>query len=99
LRSGDGLRRAVELLAAVPTDAHRRTDEGRLLAVPQVAEWETTNVHQVATVLTAAALEREESRGGHARSDFPETEKAWQVRLELALDADGVLVSRRAQVG
>jgi L-aspartate oxidase len=99
LRSGDGLCRAVEQLAAVPTDAHRRTDEGRLLAVPQVAEWETTNVHQVATVLTAAALEREESRGGHARSDFPDTERAWQLRLELSLDADGVLVSRRAQIG
>ncbi|WP_421732231.1 L-aspartate oxidase [Cellulomonas sp.] len=99
LRSGDGLRRAADLLASVPTDAHRRTDEGRLLAVPQVAEWETTNVHQVATVLTDAALEREESRGGHARSDFPDTEKAWQVRLELSLDADGTLVSRRAQIG
>nr|WP_210768217.1 L-aspartate oxidase [Cellulomonas humilata] len=99
LRSGDGLRRAADLLAAVPTDAHRRTDEGRLLAVPQVAEWETTNVHQVATVLTDAALVREESRGGHARSDFPDTEKAWQVRLELSLDADGTLVPRRAQIG
>ncbi|WP_421742179.1 L-aspartate oxidase [Cellulomonas sp.] len=99
LRSGDGLRRAVGQLAAVPTDAHLRTDEGRRLAAPQVAEWETTNVHQVATVLTAAALEREESRGGHARSDFPDTEQAWQVRLELSLDADGDLVSRRAQIG
>lgn len=95
LRSGDGLRRAATALAAVPTDAHLRTDEGRRLAAPQVAEWETTNVHQVATVLTAAALEREESRGGHARSDFPRTEPAWRVRLEASLDADGVLVTRR----
>lgn len=98
LRSGDGLRRAVTALAAVPTDAHLRTDEGRRLAAPQVAEWETTNVHQVATALTAAALEREESRGGHARSDFPRTEPSWRVRLELSLDADGVLVSRRARL-
>ncbi|WP_456846191.1 L-aspartate oxidase [Cellulomonas sp. P5_C6] len=95
LRSGDGLRRAATALARVPTDAHLRTDEGRRLAAPQVAEWETTNVHQVATVLTAAALEREESRGGHARSDFPRTEPAWRVRLEASLDADGVLVTRR----
>ena len=96
LRSGDGLRRAVAALDAVPTDAHLRTDEGRRLAAPQVAEWETTNVHQVATVLTAAALEREESRGGHARSDFPATDPSWRVRLELSLDANGDLVSRRA---
>ena len=80
----------------MPTDAHLRTDEGRRLAAPQVAEWETTNVHQVATVLTAAALEREESRGGHARSDFPETDPSWRVRLELSLDPKGDLVSRRA---
>ncbi len=98
LRSGDGLRRAATALAAVPTDAHRRTDLGRRLAAPQVAEWETTNVHQVATVLTAAALEREESRGGHARSDFPDTEPSWQVRLELSLDADGTLGSRRTSL-
>lgn len=98
LRSGDGLRRAVDALAAVPTDAHLRTDEGRRLAAPQVAEWETTNVHQVATVLTAAALEREESRGGHARSDFPATEPSWRVRLELSLSAEGDLVSRRSSL-
>ncbi|MEZ0446745.1 L-aspartate oxidase [Cellulomonas sp. ICMP 17802] len=98
LRSGDGLRRAVSALAAVPTDAHLRTDEGRRLAAPQVAEWETTNVHQVATVLTAAALEREESRGGHARSDFPLTDPAWRVRLEASLDADGTLVTRRVSL-
>ena len=92
-----GLRRAAAALAAVPTDAHLRTDEGRRLAAPQVAEWETTNVHQVATVLTATALEREESRGGHARSDFPATDPSWRVRLELSLDADGDLVSRRSR--
>ena len=96
LRSGDGLRRAGAALAAVPTDAHLRSDEGRRLAAPQVAEWETTNVHQVATVLTATALEREESRGGHARSDFPDQSDAWRLRLEARLDADGTLVTRRA---
>jgi len=95
LRSGDGLRTAGAALAAVPTDAHLRSDEGRRLAAPQVAEWETTNVHQVATVLTAAALEREESRGGHARTDFPVQVDAWRLRLELSLDEDGDLVMRR----
>ena len=95
LRSGEGLTRAVAALAAVPTDAHERHDDGRALAAPQVAEWETTNVHQVATVLTAAALERTESRGGHARTDFPDRDEAWRLRLELALDADGTLTTTR----
>ena len=97
LRSGEGLRRAGTALAAVPTDAHERRDDGRLLAAPQVAEWETTNVHMVATVLTATALEREESRGGHARSDFPATDPDWQVRLEVALEPDGTVTTRRSE--
>ena len=96
LRSGEGLARAASALAAVPPDAPLRSDDGRRLAAPQVAEWETTNVHQVATVLTAAALEREESRGGHARSDFPVPVESWRVRLELSLDPDGTLTSRRS---
>jgi L-aspartate oxidase len=95
LRSAEGLRRATVALAAVPTDAHLRSDEGRRLAAPQVAEWETTNVHQVATALTATALEREESRGGHSRSDFPTQVDAWRLRLEASLDADGTLTTRR----
>ncbi len=89
------MRHATAALAAVPTDAHLRTDEGRRLAAPQVAEWETTNVHQVATVLTATALEREESRGGHARSDFPTQVEAWRLRLEAALAPDGTLTTSR----
>jgi L-aspartate oxidase len=62
-----------------------------VFAAPQVAEWETTNVHQVATVLTATALARTESRGGHFRSDFPVPDDAWLVRLEANLDPDGGL--------
>lgn len=99
LRSGAGLRAAATALASVPTDAHRPVDDGRPLAVPQVAEWETTNVHQVATVLTQAALAREESRGGHARTDFPATDPAWQVRLEVGLAPDGEVTVRREPIG
>ena len=99
LRSAEGLERAAAQLAGVATDAHQRHDDGRLLAVPQVAEWETTNVHQVASVLTATALARHESRGGHARSDFPDRDdEHWRVRLEARLDPDGTLVVQRAPV-
>jgi L-aspartate oxidase len=99
LRSGDGLRAALAALDRVPTDAYSRRDDGRLLAAPQVAEWETTNIHQVATALTYAALLREESRGGHARTDFPATDDAWRVRLDLALDPTGHLAATRTPIG
>ena len=88
IRSADGLARAAADLAAVRTDAHHGLAD---VAVPQTGEWETTNVHQVATVLTAAALRRTESRGGHFRSDHPAPDDAWRVRLQASLAPDDTL--------
>ena len=39
-----------------------------------------------ATLIAAAALLREESRGGHFRSDFPETRSDMAQRSRLTLD-------------
>ncbi len=93
LRDGPGLAATLRALTAVPTDANRRYDDGRTLAEPQPSEWETTNVHQMALLITAAAYQREESRGGHFRTDFPATDEAWRVRQELSLDPDGALTT------
>jgi L-aspartate oxidase len=89
IRSADGLARAAADLAAVRTDAHHGLAD---VAVPQTGEWETTNVHQVATVLTEAALRRTESRGGHFRSDHPAPDDAWRVRLQATLAPDNTLL-------
>lgn len=91
IRDGDGLAAAAARLAAVRTDAHEASD---VVAQPQAAEWETTNVHQVATALTAAAALRLESRGGHFRTDFPDTDPEWERRVLVSLDADGTLLVR-----
>jgi len=96
LRDGPGLATALSRLAQVRTDADRRRDDGRTLAEPQPAEWETTNVHQVATAITTAALSRTESRGGHFRTDFPLPDEAWRLRQVLTIDPDGVLTTSRA---
>ena len=46
------------------------------------AGWELQNMLSVARVMIAAALRREESRGVHIRSDFPEQDDLhWQMRL------------------
>ncbi|WP_163276490.1 L-aspartate oxidase [Cellulomonas iranensis] len=92
LRSAEGLRRALDALGRIPADAQARRDDGRPLGEPQLAEWETTNVHQVATVLTLAALAREESRGGHARADHPAPRDAWRVRVGVRAAAGGGVV-------
>ena len=95
IRSRAGLLAAEEALAAVPTRAH---EVPGVQASPQAAEWETTNLHQVAALLTATALAREESRGGHYREDFPERVEDWRCRLVASLDPDGELRVRRAAV-
>jgi L-aspartate oxidase len=87
-RDAEGLRRAVDVLAATRMKFHTTTGT---TVMPQVAEWETSNVLGAASVIAEAALMREESRGGHQRTDFPDTSDAWRVRLAATLDPDGEL--------
>jgi L-aspartate oxidase len=91
IRSARSLAEVDERLAAVRADAHLAAE---VVAEPQAAEWETTNVYQVARALTRAATLREETRGGHYRTDFPKPDDAWKRRVEIWLDDDGVLQAR-----
>ena len=95
IRSADGLMAAAKALAGAPTAAYLVPDA---FVRPQTAEWETTNIHQVGTVLTATALERPETRGGHYRQDFPLPDDAWRLRLVATLDPDGELELARTPV-
>jgi L-aspartate oxidase len=88
IRTAAGLERAAARLARLPDDVHRRPD---VAGAPGTAEWETTNLHLVATALTRVAALREETRGGHYREDFPDTDEAWQGRLVSRVDPDGRL--------
>ena len=58
IRSGEGLREAVAWLESIEPGS--------------TPDHELRNVHQVAWLIAQCALVREESRGGHFRSDFPE---------------------------
>jgi len=61
---------------------------GLAAAHPQ-ASGEARNLLGVARLVAEAALERRESRGGHYRSDYPESDPAWQRRLFLTAVPDG----------
>ena len=90
-----GLSTAVATLADIRGRFHTMDAPA---VMPQVAEWETSNVLACASLIAEAALAREESRGGHQRTDFPETDDArFKVRLAASLDPDGQLgLTRRA---
>ncbi|MES1240087.1 MAG: L-aspartate oxidase [Acidobacteriota bacterium] len=60
-------------------------------ASPEAAG-EARNLLGVARLVAAAALARRESRGGHYRSDFPQTDPDWQHRLYLTAAPDGSAV-------
>jgi L-aspartate oxidase len=59
------------------------------------------NMLVAAKLIAAAALARTESRGGHYRSDFPESDPAWRHRSFLTLaDAERIASDRpRLRVG
>jgi L-aspartate oxidase len=90
LRSADSLSDAITRLSAFAGD-----DDGS----PSTEDWETTNIHQIATVLLSHAMTRQETRGSHWREDFPDRDdERWRTRLITRADADGVLTTREELV-
>jgi L-aspartate oxidase len=95
LRSAASLAAAAAALESVyVTAVQERAGSGKT-AEPGVESWETSNLLCVARVLTAAALEREETRGCHWREDRPERDDAeWRRHLVVRLAPDRRLVVR-----
>ena len=69
------------------TETARRLDDlaTRTSDAPSPAAWEATGLLQVAQALTAAAAQREETRGSHWRDDFPDASDAWRGHLVTTL--------------
>jgi succinate dehydrogenase / fumarate reductase, flavoprotein subunit len=54
------------------------------------------NIMLIAECVAQAALERQESRGGHTRDDFPGmSPQWWKINLIAALDGDRVTLKRQ----
>jgi succinate dehydrogenase / fumarate reductase, flavoprotein subunit len=71
-------------------EGHRQFNPGWHLAL------DLRNMLLVSECVARAALEREESRGGHTRDDFPEMSPDWRkVNLVCAVDGDHVTVQRQ----
>jgi succinate dehydrogenase / fumarate reductase flavoprotein subunit len=54
------------------------------------------NIIVIAECVAQAALERQESRGGHTRDDFPQMSPEWRkLNLICSLDGDRVIIKRQ----
>ncbi|MEV4727186.1 fumarate reductase/succinate dehydrogenase flavoprotein subunit [Micromonospora humida] len=89
----DALRRLAELrerVAKVSAVGGRRYNPGWHLAL------DLRNMLVVSECTAKAALERQESRGGHTREDFPTMDPSWRrVNLVCALDGDTVRLEHK----
>ncbi len=75
LRSAASLADTAAALAAIGTDH----------PAPSPAAWEATNLHTVASALTAAAAARTETRGSHWREEHDGPQDAWAQSLGVTL--------------
>jgi succinate dehydrogenase / fumarate reductase, flavoprotein subunit len=74
----------------VTVEGHRQFNPGWHLAL------DLRNMLLVSECVARAALERQESRGGHTRDDFPVMSPKWrQVNLICSVEGDGVRVDHQ----
>ncbi len=73
VRNETGLKNTLEKLAQI---------SNKTTQASSTQSWEASNLLTVSTMIAQAALRREESRGSHWRSDFPQrNDERWLVRI------------------
>ena len=84
VRSADSMSRASKTLQVIADTALATTADPR--------SWETSNLLHVGQLLTAMATLREETRGGHVRSDFTDRDDVhWLGNTHAVRALDGVV--------
>jgi succinate dehydrogenase / fumarate reductase flavoprotein subunit len=79
----DRLEKLKERAAGVVVEGNRQFNPGWHLAL------DLRNMLLVSECVAKAALERQESRGGHTRDDYPEASREWrQINIVCALDGE-----------
>jgi L-aspartate oxidase len=93
MTTGSGVVRSAESLAGADHELATLAKTAQSAGTtPEPAAWEATNLLHLGQVLTTVAALREETRGGHLRSDFPERDDAdWLGHLLAVRRADGAV--------
>jgi len=93
MTAGSGVVRSAGSMAATSADlAALAATSGAEEGGPK--NWETTNLLHLGQLLTHVASLREETRGGHVRSDFAERDDAtWLGHTDAVRRADGVVTT------
>jgi L-aspartate oxidase len=89
MRSAQSLNETLKTLKQLSTHTSNK---------PCIEAWEVSNLYLLATAIAQAALKREETRGSHWRSDFPESSNNWVKRIVQSYDNDGIWLSKLDEV-
>jgi succinate dehydrogenase / fumarate reductase flavoprotein subunit len=92
-RTGSGMENALDQLMELK-DRYKNvkvSDTGKIFNTELLNAWELGNMLDVAEAVTVSALNRTESRGGHAREDYPERDDEHWLRHSLIVRQNGKL--------
>jgi succinate dehydrogenase / fumarate reductase flavoprotein subunit len=90
-RNEKGMKTALEKIGELKERYRhiRVQDTGRVFNTELLNAWELGNMLDVAEVVASSALNRQESRGGHSREDFPNRDDKNWLKHTLAWKQDG----------
>jgi succinate dehydrogenase / fumarate reductase, flavoprotein subunit len=92
-RTGSGMENALDKILELK-DRYKQvkvSDTGKIFNTELLNAWELGNMLDVAEAVTVSALNRTESRGGHAREDYPQRDDENWLRHSLIVKKDGKL--------
>jgi succinate dehydrogenase flavoprotein subunit len=96
-RTGDGMQSALETIRELG-ERYKHIplhDHGKIFNTEMINIWELGNLLEIAEIVTVAALARTESRGAHARDDYPKRDDVNWLKHTLAwVKSDGAIELR-----